>query len=105
MCIFILIFQIEFVASKIDRDDFDLSVLEPLAEIDLTLLSEAEIIKVKSFLAKKENTQGKCSILQFFFSNRSCGRSYHLLKAVETFASSTATSECSFSALSKMHTV
>ena len=93
-------------ANNIDQDDFDLSCLAPLNEINLKLPSETELTIVKQFLAKKENTQGKLCILEKLFPVRETVKdTYQLFEAVETFGSSTATSECSFSALSRIDTV
>ncbi|XP_055304939.1 uncharacterized protein LOC129569799 [Sitodiplosis mosellana] len=91
--------------NNIGDDDFDRNALKPLSEINLTLPSEAELSVVKQFLSKEKNKQGMSKLEKLFPVREAMNDTYQLLEAAETFASSTAVSECSFSALSRIDTV
>lgn len=91
--------------SKIKDDDFDIKKLEPLTEINLTLPSAAELVVVRKFLSKEENTRENSTLQNLFPVKEAVKDTYRLLEAAETFASSTAVAECSFSALSRIDTV
>lgn len=91
--------------NNLESDDFDRNALEPLNEINLTLPSEAELTVVKKFLSKEENKKGNSTLQNLFPVREAVKDTYRLLEAAETFGSSTAIAECSFSALSRIDTV
>lgn len=89
--------------NSINSGNFHRNSLKPLNEINLILPSGAESIVVKSFLSKEENKRGKFTLETLFPVREAIKDTNHLLGAFETISSSTATSECSFSALSKIN--
>lgn len=91
--------------NNIGNDDFDRNVPEPLRKIGLKLPSEAEISVVKQFLSKEENKRGNFLLECIHPVREAVKDTYDLLEAADTFGSSTAVSECSFSTLSRIDTM
>lgn len=87
---------------------FDLKTLTPLKSIGLTLPSESELNVVKTYLLeeiKKPENVNATTLKILFPVKDAFPDTYRLLEAGDTFGSSTAINECSFSALNRIDTV
>lgn len=94
--------------NNICSDDFEKTALAPLTEIGLILPSDSELDVAKQFIcneAKKPENR-KTSILKLLHPVKDAfPTTYRLFEACETFGSSTAINECSFSAVGRIDTV
>lgn len=94
--------------NNINSDDFEYKSLRPLTDIGLILPSEVELNVMKTFLSKetKKPENENISTLKLLFPVKDAfSDTYRLFEACETFGSSTAINECSFSSLARIDTV
>ena len=90
------------------ESDFEITALRPLATIQIPLPSTEEICVAKNFLLREEEKTklGSKTLLQRLFPFKEAFSStYRLFEAIETFSGSTAISESSFSALSRIDSI
>lgn len=93
-------------ANEIDKHDFDSVALKPLAALGLQLPSNSEIEVAGTYLRNQRAKGESDSFLKLLSPIKNAlENTYHFLEAVETFGSSSAVCECSFSALSRIDTV
>lgn len=94
--------------NNISADDFDKTMLAPLMDIGLTLPSDSELNVVRKFIdneTKKAQNQ-KVGILKLLSPVKEAfPATYRMFEAYETFGSSTAVNECSFSAVGRIDTM
>lgn len=89
-------------------NDMDLSTMEPLKSLGLDLPNKNELEVAKDYLEKQktQSTESHFNILQTLYPLRNAfPTTFKLFAAVETFGSSTAISEASFSCVKRIQTV
>lgn len=94
--------------NNVNSVDFDKKALEPLKDIGLILPSDSELDVVKNFICneQKKPENKKIGILKLLHPVKDAfPTTYRLFEACETFGSSTAINECSFSAVARIDTV
>lgn len=100
-------------------DQFDNKLLKPLQDIGITLPSDEEMVVAKNYIARRreqyeeemrrkdekerESFKNRFSVLkELFVMKEAFPKVYTLWATIETFGCSTATAECSFSALERL---
>lgn len=94
--------------NNINTSGFDINVLKPLTSIGLVLPSQSELNVVQTYLANetKKPENRDVSLLKLLLPVKDAfTTTFRLLEAGETFGSSTAVNECSFSAVGRIDTV